>query len=270
MTNIKNQITVHMVVKNEDQWVWFAIQSILPFVDKILITDTGSTDHTIQIINSINSDKITFTQILASTAAEVTRVRQHQLENTTTTWCWAVDGDEVYPERTTREVVEAINSNKWEGVTVRRYDLLGDIYHRQVETVGEYQMFGQKGHMVLRALNLKKIPGLHLSGDYPIEGYYDAKNVAVLDRQPSDHYITKNYLYHAMYLRRSSLGENLPMFNRGKYKIETGIKINDSFPEVFKIKHPPFVPNPLVSRGVGYELLSGVITPIKNIKRRFL
>ena len=256
-----------MVVKNEDQWVWFAIQSILPFVDKILITDTGSTDNTIQIINSITSDKITFNQKLATTSAEVTQIRQQQLEDTTTTWCWAVDGDEVYPERTAREVVDAINSNKWEGITVRRYDLLGDIYHRQVETVGQYNMFGQKGHMVLRALNLKKIPGLHLSGDYPLEGYYDAKNIAVLDHEKSDHFITNNYLYHAMYLKRSSLGGNLPMFNRGKYKIEIGIKINDSLPEVFMLNHPSFVPNPLVSRGIGYELLASIITPIKYLKR---
>jgi glycosyltransferase involved in cell wall biosynthesis len=51
-------ITVHMVVKNEDQWIWYSIQSVLQYVDKILITDTGSTDHTVEIIKSIKSPKL--------------------------------------------------------------------------------------------------------------------------------------------------------------------------------------------------------------------
>jgi len=39
-------ITAQMVVKNEENFVWFAIKSVLPYVKKFLITDTGSTDNT--------------------------------------------------------------------------------------------------------------------------------------------------------------------------------------------------------------------------------
>lgn len=261
-------ITAHMVVKNEDQWIYFAIQSILPYVDQFLITDTGSTDKTVEIIRLFSSPKIVFKQVHAQTSRDITQLRFEQIKQTQTSWLWVVDGDEVYPHKTASEVVSAIQTDKYEGVTVRRYDLLGDVYHRQIESVGEYQMFGQRGHLVLRALNLDKLPGLHLSGDYPLEGYYDQHNVAILSHDPQLHYITTNYLYHAMYLRRSSLGGNLPMFNRAKFKVETGVSIEDQLPEVFKEVRPSQIPDPLSKRSLGYELLASFITPIKKLKRK--
>lgn len=270
MQKIISGITGHMIVKNEDQWVWFAVKSILPYVDTMLITDTGSTDNTIKMIKSIKSGKIIFKEVIVNSSSDVTRVREQQLEDTRTDWFWAIDGDEIYSDDTAREVVKAIKSGEYEGVTVRRYDLLGDIYHRQLETIGEYKMFGTQGHIVLRALNISRLPGLHLQGDYPLEGYYDGENIAIVDHDKSLHYITSNYLYHAMYLKRSSSGSNLPMFNRSKYKIESGIEIGRGgvLPPVFYPPRPIFVPDPLVRRGLGYELLASVITPIKNIKRK--
>lgn len=259
-----------MVVKNEDQWIYFAIQSILPYVDQILLTDTGSTDNTIEIIKNISSPKIRFNTMVAKNSHEVTQIRMDQINQTKTSWFWVVDGDEIYPSKTASEVVEAIDSDKYEGVSVRRYDLLGDVYHRQIESVGEYRMFGQSGHLVLRALNLARLPGLHLSGDYPLEGYYDQTDVAILDHDPNLHYITNNYLYHAMYLKRSSLGGNLAMFNRAKYKIEQGIALKDKMPEVFLLDRPPLVPDPLHKRGRTYEALALLITPIKQLKRFIL
>lgn len=259
-----------MMVKNEDQWVRYSLLSILPYVDTVLVTDTGSSDHTVEAIQSIKSPKIKLTQTRVNTASDVTRIREDQLKKTQTAWFWVVDGDEVYPEETAQEVISAINAGKYEGVTVRRYDLLGDIYHRQKESVGSYNMFGQTGHLVLRALNLKKLKGLHLSGDYPLEGYYDNKGTAIVGHDPALHYITNNYLYHAMYLKRSSLGGNLPMFNRGKYKIELGIPIYSVTPVVFDTPKKSWENDPKSHRSLLYTWLATLITPIKNIKRKII
>ena len=54
------KITGHMIVQNEEQWVWYAIHSVLPFVEKLFIYDTGSTDKTVSLISSIKSKKIAF------------------------------------------------------------------------------------------------------------------------------------------------------------------------------------------------------------------
>lgn len=265
-------ISVHMIVKNEDQWVWYALQSILPYADEILVTDTGSSDKTVDIIKSIASPKIKFIQVATTSAADVTSVRANQLKETKTPWVWIVDGDEIYPKTTAEECVQATRDNRYEGVVVRRYDLLGDIYHRQIESVGSYELFGRIGHLLIRLVNKDRVAGLEYRGDYPNEGFFDGSEESILTHNKADWYITKNYLYHAMYLKRSSQGSNLPMFNRSKYKIERGIEIRRGgvLPSVFFTPRPLFVPDPTIRRSLGYELVAGIITPIKNLKRKLL
>lgn len=276
---MSSSVTAHMVVKNEDQWVWFAINSVLPYVDTFLITDTGSTDNTVSIIKSISSDKIIFNQTKVNSRDDVTRVRQSQIDNTKTKWIWLVDGDEIYTDSGAKEIIVAISSLKYSAVVVRRYDLLGDIYHKQDESIGSYDMFGETGHLLIRLINKDTLKGLSVKGEYPLESYFAGDGKCVNDLDKNDVYITNNYLYHAMYLKRSSLGGNLPMFNRGKYKIETGIEIRSvgvdprvdpSIPSVFHLPSLSFVPDPLVHRGFRYEILASIITPIKNLKRKFL
>lgn len=263
-------ITVHMVVKNEDQWVWYAVTSVLPFADRILITDTGSTDRTREIVKSIKSDKIVFREELAESRSDVTAVRDRQIGMTKTPWIWVVDGDEIYTRGGAKEIVKAAESGKYRVIVVRRYDLLGDVYHRQKESVGTYSLYGQKGHLLVRLLHKEQIKGLKVEGDYPLEGYYDGTGKSVLDIPLKDVYITEKYLYHAMYLKRSSQGKNLgSMFNRTKYKIESGIPVDDTLPEVFSVRAPG-LPDPRAKRGISYELLASLITPVKDFKRKFL
>jgi len=263
-------LTVHMVVKNEDQWVWYSLQSVLPFAARILITDTGSTDHTVPCIRSIASPKIELSVVQAATSSQVTAARQAQIEQTKTDWIWVVDGDEIYPETTAQEILRAVSQAQYEGIVVKRFDLLGDIYHRQREGVGMYHLFGQKGHLVTRLVNQHKIDGLHYRGNYPMEGWYDSQGISTQQRSPEKWYITDNALYHAMYLRRSSLGSNLPMFNRSKYKVEKGLSVPGPIPAVFSLPRPSFVPDALTRRSASYELAAAILTPIKELKRKIL
>lgn len=254
-------ISAHMIVKNEDQWVRYSINSILPYVDEVLVTDTGSTDNTIDLIKSLNSPKIKLNCVTANTPAEITAARTAQLANTKNSWVWIVDADEIYPEITAKECVGLTKNIKYEGVLVRRYDLLGDVYHRQIESVGSYDLFGHHGHLLVRLVNLELLKKLSYQGDYPLEGFYDQNGQSILTHNPILWPATKNYLYHAMYLKRSSLGGNLPMFNRSKYKIETGIKIAGEVPKSL---------SGLPKRTLLYELIARVVTPIKNLKRKLL
>lgn len=250
-------ITAHMVVKNEDQWVWYAIQSVLPYVDTFLITDTGSSDNTVSIIKSIQSPKIVFNQTKIKSRSDITKVRTNQIRSTHTPWIWIVDGDEVYPESLAKEIATAVGESKYTAIVVRRYDLLGDVYHRQLETVGSYNMFGKSGHLLIRLINRDKLKNLAVRGDYPLESYYYGDK-CVNDLPRDTVYITQSALFHTMYLKRSSIGGNLSMFNRHKYKIETGIKIEGQIPKVL---------SGFPKRSLLYELIAGVVTPIKNIKR---
>ena len=253
-----SSISAHMIVKNEDQWVVVAIRSILPYVDEVLVMDTGSTDNTIDLIKSISSPKIKLSCINANTPAQITKARTDQLASTKNQWVWIVDADEVYPEVTAKECVELTKNKDIEGILVRRYDLLGDVYHRQLESVGAYTLFGHTGHLLVRLVNLSKLKDLSYRGDYPLEGFYDKEGNSILTHDSLLWPATNNYLYHAMYLKRSSLGGNLPMFNRSKYKIETGIKIEGELPSSL---------SGLPKRSLLYELIATVVTPVKQLKR---
>ena len=269
----KDFITAHMVVKNEDRFIWYAISSILPYVDKIIVYDTGSIDNTIKIINSFTDKKIYFTKFNITRREEITNLRNEQIKLTNSDWIWIVDGDEIYTNELCKEILNLIKNKgrKIEGVVVGRYDLLGDIYHYQSESVGTYELFGRKGHMVLRLINLKNIPGLKVEGIYPNEGYYDKNGNPIITHSKNKYSFTKRKIYHAMYLKRSSTSGNLPnTFNRNKRKIEMGIPFSKDvlIPEVFDYPHPDYVDDVSYSRSLGYEQLAYLITPMKILKRK--
>ncbi len=151
------------------------------------------------------------------------------------------------------------------------YELLGYIYHYQDESVGSYNLLGRKGHLVLRLINKKNIPGLHVAGNYPYEEYFDKDGKDVIFHSKDKFAFTKNKLFHAMYLQRSSLGANLTnTLHRKKRKIELGIPLPQDviIPDVFKNARPDFAVEVLKKRSMIYEFLAYLFTPIKMFKRK--
>ncbi len=266
----RSNITVHMIVKNEDRFIWYAIQSVVDFVDKLIIYDTGSSDKTLSIIKSIKNKKIHLSEKQIANKHDISLLRQKQLEETDTDWIWIVDGDEIYPFSLCREIRNTVKygGKSIEGIVVGRYDLLGDIYHYQKESVGTYNLFDKKAHLVIRLLNIKNINGLHIDGIYPYEGYYDNQGKEVILHRKENYYFTKGKLFHAMYLARSSQTFH-NTYNRNKFKIERGLKILDpeKIPEVF-LKKTDGVPIVTTRRSNFYEFFSWFITPVKEIKRK--
>jgi len=267
---MKQTITAHMMVKNDDQWVWYAIQSILPYVDTFLITDTGSSDRTVEFIQSINSPKIVFHKQIASSAKELVAVRQEQLRQTKTDWLWMIDGDELFLPKVCKEIVAALSPDL-AGIVVRRYDCLGDIFHYQPdEKVGGYSMFGETAHFSLRLINCH-LQGLALQGEYPNEGFVDKDKTRLLDYPKNRFYITSNRFIHTTYLKRSSLGGNLlTTIHRQKYKVEWGRTIPKTVIQPILELIPPdksLIPAP---RGLRYTVLAALLTPIKMIKRKLI
>jgi len=267
-----DEVTACMIVKNEDRFVWYSISSILSYVDRFIIFDTGSTDKTIEIIKIFKSPKIIFRPKKQATPELLTAYRQEQAEMIKKGWLWIVDADEVYPTKTAEKVISVIRSRPdLDGIIIHRYDLLGDIYHCQDESVGIYHQFGRIGHYVLRLINKNHFPKLQVKGEYPAE--YFAQNGRSIKENVKDRFaFIEERIFHAMYLQRSAKGRFLfDVLNRQKYKIELGSLIpNREIPEIFFKSRPSIIPDVKSNRTFIYYLLAFLITPIKKIKRKFI
>lgn len=263
------KIWAHTVVCNEDKFVWFAVMSVIDFVDKILIWDTGSTDKTVEIIKEIQKikgSKVSFEEVGPVDKYQFTTVRQKMLEESKCDWILILDGDEIWWEDSIKKVIKEINTkgNEIEGIVVPMIVPVGDIYHLQDQSAGRYEILGRKGHYNLRAIS-QKIPSLHVDWPYGRESYFDINNTLVQEREKTI-FINAPYL-HVTHLQRSS-EEN----KRDKFKYELGKPFPKAFryPEVFYETYPKSILSPWVKISRGKLIKAYLLTPLRKIKRRVL
>lgn len=265
----KPKIIVHLLVKNEERFIWYGINSVLPFVDKIMVWDTGSTDDTVKIVKSIKSPKISFKEVGSVDAETFTAIRQQMLDETPSEYDWVLmmGGDEVWSDSALSKAIETIKENPdLEIVVVRTHNLVGDIYHRQTESGGHYSLAGMTGHLSMPLVNLR-IPGLHFGQPYGFEGFYDEDSTPIQDRKSNKIKFVNVYYHHATHLQRSRFDR--AVMQRGtKHKYELGSTIPQSeITDIFLKSHPDFVPAVTNRAPLTFWLRATIQTPLKMIKR---
>lgn len=260
-------LTGHMMVKNEEFWIWYAIHSVLPFLDKLIIFDTGSTDKTVKIIHSIKSKKIQFQEKGTQDRQGLVGLRNEMVRNTQSEWFLLIDGDEVWPESAIKTLISQVNkvSDDIWGIVVRTRNCVGDIYHYQPESAGQYEFLGKKGHLTVRTY--RKLPEYTWKGEYPLEGYSD--NLGNPIHEQDDHLVFLDVAYwHLTHLTRSSKPSDVIDRDK-KHKLEIGIKAKQQeLPEIFFAKVPAGIASPLKGRAVFNIITSALVTPIRLLKRR--
>lgn len=272
---MKKTIWAHTLVKNEDRYLWFAVKSIIDYVDKILLWDTGSSDQTLAIISELKKDydqKISFKEAGEVDAEQFTKIRQEMLDQTKSDWVLILDGDEVWWESSIKKLEETIQKegDQLELIVSPYYNLIGDIYHFQEETAGKYQIDRRLGHLNIRAIN-RKIPGLHLEKPHGQQGFYDQKGVLIQNRPDAFHkFIDAKYLHFTNLRRSSSLNSDSLVPKRSlKYKYEIGITFPENFryPEVFYQPYPQFISSPWQKMSKTYLIRASAETVLKKVKR---
>lgn len=273
----KLTITAHCLVKNEERFVWYSVMSVLPYVDKLLLWDTGSTDGTLDIISEIMKEdshkKIEFKKYGEVTKDTFTQVRQEMLDATKTDWFIVVDGDEIWWQDSIKKVVETIQTkgNELESIVVPTINLVGDIYHYQEQAAGKYLLAGHRGHYNLRGVN-RKIPGLHSFGPHGTWGWVDGNNKMIQDREKRKIlFIDAPYL-HATFLPRAAerqQEQDVPKRAK-KLKHELGISfpLDFYYPEILFLPRPKIVPSVWVKMTDAYRRRALLETPLRKIKRR--
>lgn len=241
MDSKKQTITAHVIVKNEECFVTYAILSVVDFVDHVLVFDNGSTDSTVEVLSDLAKqypDKITFEEKGSSTKEEHTALRQEMLERTKTDWFLIVDGDEVYTERGIKEIVDTIQDcptdKNW--LVSPYYLCMGDVHHTYFNE--KYDPFYDRvGYFTPRAV--RNIEGLYWSGAYELDTLYTEEKKMLY--QKDNLYFLKHKYWHLTHLLRShndkdvftSGIEKTRMKKRRLTYIGISTKIKEDIPEVF-------------------------------------
>ena len=267
---MSSKIVAHTIVKNESRWIWYVLQSVLPYVDEIIVGNHGSTDNTLEIIKSISSPKINILDFSHIPDDRYSEVRTGMMTQTRTDWLLILDGDEIWPKSAIQNTVDIIHKNpNLDFIVQPMYNLVGDIYHYQPESAGKYNICGYKGHITIRAININKLGGLKFHGAHMQQGMFDPQGVLIQDRKNAIYRVQPIKYFHVTHLRRSNQ-DSLVQKRSKKYKYEWGIPFPRDFnyPEVFYLPHPILVSDIWEDRSLLYNLNALWQTPLREIHRR--
>lgn len=270
MVNKKKKIWVHTLVYNEENFIWFAVMSVIDFVDKVLIWDSGSTDKTVEVIKEMikqKGKKIEFRQVGRVDKDTLPKMRAAMVKKSKCDWILLVDGDEIWPKLQINKLLKFIDNipGNIVGVFNRTKNCIGDIYHFLPESAGYYQIKDIKGHLNIRLI--KKTADLTVIGQFPLESYINSKGP--IEKQSVNLEFCDCWYLHTSFLKRSSQQKKSGSLGKSKFW-EKGIQIQKSqLPEILFIEKPKIVSDPLEARGIIYEVLSLFTTIPIELKRIF-
>jgi len=273
------KIWAHTLVRNEERYLWFAVTSVIDYVDRVLLWDTGSTDNTVKIIQELKEtyrDKIDFQEVGEVDKESFTQIRQRMLDRTKSDWTILLDGDEVWWDDSIRKIMETIRSNgdSLETIAHRFFNVVGDIYHFQEEKAGKYRIDNKIGHLTIRAMK-RSIPGLHFGRPHGQQGIFDEQNILIQERDKRKRLFIdeKLYMHFTHMIRSRNQEEDLKVMKRDiKVKYELGIPfaLDFYYPEVFFKPRPAVVPLPWGRMDKKYFWRAFLETPLRKVKRRLV
>lgn len=276
-------LTAHMMVRNEEKWLWYSMMSIIDYVDQILIYDTGSTDHTVDIIDSIKSNekyakKVQFIEKGSVSREEFVKLRKEQIDKTTTDYFIVVDGDEIYYSDVLKKLREALDSDEdYECGIIPFICCAGDVFHYRDPKKELYTFDGKTGAIALRVLSMH-VPGISCGDENgQNDGYYDVNRTYIVpDNGFKTYWSDGMYLHMSYMLRSSSVKKDAeirwPGNRINKLKNQStwdGRFPKDfKFPEAFYLEHPDFVDSPWKRQGFGIRMLLQMIKNVILLVRR--
>lgn len=260
-------VTVHTLVKNEDQWIWYALNSVLPYVKQVFVYDTGSTDKTIERIKSIGSGKIVLELKGKQNAKGLIKLRQEMLDKTKTEWFLILDGDEIWSEKNLKKLFKEAETAPKDIVAIfnKVRNLVGDVYNYLPESAGEYEIANKKGNLNIRLI--RKTKNMVLEGEYPDEAFtIDGIPIQSMNERLR---FSDSWLLHTTFLSRSSIDKKKTSGSFGKKKLwQKGIQLKENeLPEVFKGKVLFDTYNQFKKRGLFYEILAVIVDKLRIVKR---
>lgn len=101
-------LSLCMIVKNEETFLSQVLESVKPVVDEMVILDTGSSDRTIDIAQEYGARVYHF-----QWGNDFSAARNHALQYVQGKWVLVLDGDEVLTPEIVPEIQQAIKNDRY-------------------------------------------------------------------------------------------------------------------------------------------------------------
>lgn len=138
--NRKHGLSAIMRIKNDEDWIFYAIVSILDYVDEIVVVLQNCTDNTEDIIKSIKSEKIKIyhypfesfpsgenhVNYLKNSVFNRAYYYNYNLSLTSYSYAWKWDGDHAAFEDRVKEIRDIVDSKKYDIIHYKGYDIYGE------------------------------------------------------------------------------------------------------------------------------------------------
>lgn len=182
-------ISLCMIVKNEEEYLPKCLGSVQGIVDEIIIVDTGSADHTVEIAQNFGAKVIQMPW-----QENFAEARNRGLDEATGDWILWLDADEEIDMSEARKLKELLS---WDAIREQRIEgmqlafchhieggmVQRDYLHRIVRNRPQYRFEGRIHEQILSSM-LSWYPGLQLGRvDIHVHHYgYLDKNVIARDK----------------------------------------------------------------------------------------
>ncbi|RJP17808.1 MAG: glycosyltransferase [Candidatus Abyssobacteria bacterium SURF_5] len=150
------------IVKNEEQQIKRAIESVMPISDEIVVIDTGSADATAEVARSCGA-KVE----RAEWKDDFSAARNAAVESATSDWILVIDADEIIARRDLEKILSLSPAGETWGYSMltRNYSTDRRIVGWQQVEVSDPYACGQPGWFPSRKVRLfRKVPGVRFEG----------------------------------------------------------------------------------------------------------
>lgn len=145
------RVSALYIVKNEEEYLPFSIQSIHGAVDEIVVVDNGSTDRTPRLARSFPKVKL-----LTSDAADFAALRNLGLQHVGGDWLMWLDADEVFYPDLAAAMPRLTADPDVDGYTCWFYHLMRSYWYMQNSC--------DRDGLFYRRFLVRRVPGLRWEG----------------------------------------------------------------------------------------------------------
>lgn len=147
-------VSAMYVIKNEEEYLPYSIQSIYPVVDEIVVVDNGSTDRTVEIARKFDKVRLYFSQ-----ARDFSVLRNLALQKSSGEWLMKIDADEVFFEDLLEAMPRLVADPEADGYYCWFYHLMRD-YHL-IQNTSDYDENYRRIFLVRRTPRLRWVKPVH-------------------------------------------------------------------------------------------------------------